>query len=120
MMHTGIFRATSAESLLALLTTPTVVAVPTLSMSGSLLLISSTESSADDPTTRSRSTVFMLKSCATFGSSPGRPMTLPVSPSDFVMAASSPVPMAMRPPGRTLSTLLPPASSEVIFAVILS
>ena len=39
-------------------------------------------------------------------------MTLPVSPSDFVMAASRPVPMAMSPPGRTLSTLLPPASRD--------
>lgn len=100
-MHTGSLRVTSAYPSWADLTTPTVVAVPTDSMSGSLLLMPSTCMSAAEPTTLSSSVIFILNAETTGGMEPGLPTTLPVSPSDLVIDGSSSVPMAMSPPGRT-------------------
>ena len=118
--QTGIFSATSDSSPLALVTTPTVVAVPTDSMSGSLVLMLSTTRSSAAPTTRSSSLVFMMNLCSTGGNVPGLPTTRPVSPSDLVMDGSSLVPMAIRPPGFAVSRLASPAWSDSMVVVIFS
>src|SRR5438445_645729 len=82
-------------------TTPTVVAVPTETMSGSDVLMPSTLSSSGTPTTRSSrltSTVIFIKIS---GRLAGGATTRPTRPSAFVSTGSRFVPIALSPPGRT-------------------
>src|SRR2546425_978707 len=98
---TGILRAMSARFSRADVTTPTVVAVPTDTISGSDVLMPSTLSSSGTPTTRSSrltSTVIFIKIS---GRLAGGPTTRPTRPSAFVSTGSRFVPIAMSPPGRT-------------------
>src|SRR5438552_462014 len=109
---TGILRAMSARFSRAEVTTPTVVAVPTDTMSGSDVLIPSTGRSSATPTTRSRrftsTDIFMRTS----GKVPGGPTTRPTRPSAFVRTGSRFVPIAMSPPGRTSFRAAPPLWRE--------
>src|SRR6266699_2792265 len=109
---TGILRAMSARFSRAEVTTPTVVAVPTDTMSGSDVLIPSTGRSSATPTTRSRrftsTDIFMRTS----GKVPGGPTTRPTRPSAFVRTGSRFVPIAMSPPGRTSFRAAPPLCRE--------
>src|SRR3989442_75999 len=89
-------------------TTPTVVAVPTDTMSGSDVLMPSTLSSSGTPTTRSSrltSTVIFIKIS---GRLAGGATTRPTRPSAFVSPGSRFVPIAMTPPGRTSFRADPP------------
>src|SRR5216117_2370779 len=109
---TGILRAMSARFSRAEVTTPTVVAVPTDTMSGSDVLIPSTGRSSATPTTRSRrftSTDIFIR---TSGRVPGGPTTRPTRPSAFVRTGSRFVPIAMSPPGRTSFRAAPPLWRE--------
>ena len=108
----------SARFSLAEVTTPTVVAVPTDTMSGSDVLMPSTFSSSGTPTTRSSrltSTVIFIKIS---GRLVGGPTTRPTRPSAFVRTGSRFVPIAISPPGLTSFRADPPVWSERIVVVM--
>ncbi len=97
---------------------PTVVAVPTLNISGSVAQIGSTSALSLDPTTHLRRVVRILNSSQVGGSVPGSPATCPVSRSLLVIAGSSVVPIASSPPDVAFFFLFPPAMMLVIRVVI--
>src|SRR5438046_8755672 len=94
---TGILRAMSARFSRADVTTPTVVAVPTDTMSGSEVLIPSTFNSSGTPTTGPSRFTSTHTFITTSGRDPaGRP-TRPTRPSALRRPAPTVVPGAARP-----------------------
>ena len=90
--------------------------VPTLrrSASPSASGVTRAASPPADPTAESNRLTRSLARSEFSGSVPGRPTTDPMNESPPVIAGSSFVPIATRPPGRTSSTIPAPVPSETI------
>ena len=98
-------------------TTPTVVAVPTDTISGSEVLMPSTFSSSGTPTTRSSRLTSTDIFIRISGNEPGGATTRPTRPSAFVSTGSRFVPIAISPPGRTSFRVDPPVCRDRIVVV---
>ena len=95
-------------------TTPIVLPVPEVIISGSFVLIFETVMSSFVPTTLSSRLTFSVRLSQIGGSFPSLPAKLPVRESLFVNEGSSFVPTAMRPPGPASFSFLPNFCKTVI------
>ena len=113
--QTARFSWTSTWFFFVFTITPTVTAVPTESINGSLCFRGSMICSLSAPTTRSMSVTSNFSRSHTGGSFPTSPATCPARASLFVSAGSSFVATPRRPPGAASVTRVLPALMEVIF-----
>jgi len=116
--QTGSFSLHLNKSLLKSVTTPTVAAELTFSISASDFFTGSTFRSSTDPTTLSSKCVSRIRSYHTGGSLSLCPTTVPDSLSDFTIAGSRNVSTPIEPPGPTSCTDNPPVFRSAIFVNI--
>ena len=106
--QTGNLSTASTREFFTCVGRPTVVEVPTVSISGSLVRSASTGWLPRVPTALSSNCTSILIFSQTGGSVPGWPTSEPSIESDLVMAGSSVVPIATSPPAATTSRAVEP------------